>query len=50
MKLDFKLLAIIGSHTVEPCQNTVKKSCLLSELHEPHNFAKWDCSSAEFQG
>ena len=50
MKLDFKIFAIIGIHTVEPCENTGKESCFLSELVEPDHFAEWDCSSPEFLG
>lgn len=50
MKLDFKIFAIIGIHTVETCENTGKESCFLSELGEPDLFAEWDCSLPEFLG
>ena len=42
MKLNFALLTILSSHTVEPCQKY--EHCLLSELDKPQNFRKWDCS------
>lgn len=45
MKLDFSLIAIISTHTVELCQTKVKEDCFLSELTRPDNFAKWDCSA-----
>ena len=45
MKLDFSLLAIISTHTVELCGNK-QENCFLSELTKPDNFAKWDCSAS----
>ena len=46
MKLDFTLLAIISSHTVELCQY----QCVLSDLIEPGHFEKWDCSEPVING
>ena len=45
MKLDFSLLAIMSTHTVELCQHTIEQRCFLSDLKRPDNFEKWDCST-----
>ena len=49
MKLDFSLLAILCSHTVEPCQNY--GNCLLKDLEipTPAHFLEWDCSEPIIQ-
>ena len=47
MKLNFTLLTILSSRTVESCQKY--ELCLLSELDEPQNFKKWDCSEPIIQ-
>ena len=50
MKLDFALLAIFSSHTVEPCLKY--EHCFLKELDENKtaHFQKWDCSEIISQG